>query len=179
MDELLKIDKTFNEGMFITKANNIFIMLHHSVMMDDLNRVKHFLSDEVFQIYEKKQAKLNQDNVRQMYDELNVKSTMIKGVNIRENYAIIKVDIVSRYMDYLVDKDTNKFISGYNDHRIEKLNHLEFTKYLNKNYSGIDKKCPGCGANIDVNNSGKCSYCGTIFNAKDYDWILTSIKVED
>lgn len=44
MNELLNIDKTFNEAMFITKVNNIFIMLHSAIMMDDLNRVRHFIS---------------------------------------------------------------------------------------------------------------------------------------
>ena len=38
------------------------------------------------------------------------------------------------------------------------------------------KKCPSCGANIDSNNTGICSYCGTSYNLEDYDWILTDIK---
>ena len=88
------------------------------------------------------------------------------------------VDIVSRYMDYLVKKDTGEYIRGYNNHRIEKINHLKLEKKLNTKMYDMDKKCPGCGANIDVNNNGKCIYCGTIFNAEDYDWILTSLEVE-
>ena len=179
MNELLKIDPTFNEGMFITKVNNIFVMLHTSIMTDNLERVKHFLSDEVYLKYEDILKDLNARNVRQMYDELNVKETHIKNIEINDDCVIIKVDITSRYMDYLVNKDSGKFISGYNDHRIEKINHLELTKKRNTSNYGMAKKCPGCGANIDVNNNGKCSYCGTIFNTEKYDWILTSIIVED
>lgn len=178
MSELLKIDPDFNEGMFITKVNNIFVLLHSSIMMDNLDRVKHFLSEDVYKIFEDKLKDLNLRNVRQMYDELNVKETHIKDINIQDNCVIINVDITSRYMDYIVDKDSGKFISGFNDHRIEKLNRLEFTKKLGTNSYGIDKKCPGCGANINVNNNGKCDYCGTIFDAKNYDWILTSIDIE-
>lgn len=178
MNELLKIDPTFNEGMFITKVNNIFVMLHSSIMMDNLERVKHFLSEDVYLKYEDILKDLNSHNVRQMYDELNVKNTYIKDIEINDECVIIKVDITSRYMDYLIDKTTGKFISGFNDHRIEKTNHLELTKKRNASNYGIDKKCPGCGANIDVNNSGKCAYCGSIFNTENYDWILTSIIVE-
>ena len=178
MNELLKIDPTFNEGMFITKVNNIFVMLHSSIMMDNLERVKHFLSEEVYEEYKNILNDLNKRNVRQMYDELNVKETHLKNIAILDNCVILKVDIISRYMDYLVDKTSGKFISGYNDHRIEKINHLEFTKKINASNYGIDKKCPGCGANIDINNNGKCAYCGSIFNTEKYDWILTSIKVE-
>lgn len=178
MNDLLKIDPTFNEGMFITKVNNIFVMLHSSVMMDNLERVKHFLSEDVYQKYDDILKDLNSRNVRQMYDELNVRNTYIKDIEIKEDCVIIKVDITSRYMDYLIDKTTGKFISGYNDHRIEKVNHLELTKKFGTSSYKIDKKCPGCGANIDVNNNGKCAYCGSIFNTENYDWILTSIKVE-
>ena len=37
------------------------------------------------------------------------------------------------------------------------------------------KKCPGCGASISVNTSGKCEYCGTIFNLEDYDYVIVRI----
>ena len=176
MDELLKVDNGFNEGMFITKVNNIFVMLHSAIMMDDLNRVKHFISDNVEEKYEKILNDLNKKNVRQMYDEMNVKTTSIDNIIIEENKAVIEVTIVSRYMDYLVDKDSGEFVSGINNRRVEKINHLVFEKIIGNSYTKIAQKCPGCGANIDVNKSGKCAYCGTIFDAENYDWILTSIE---
>ena len=37
VNELIKIDKTFNEVMFKTKVDNIFIMLQSSIMTDNLN----------------------------------------------------------------------------------------------------------------------------------------------
>ena len=45
--DIRSIDKDFNEAMFITKVNNIFIMLYTSIMMDDLDRVRHFISDNL------------------------------------------------------------------------------------------------------------------------------------
>ncbi len=179
MKELLEIDPTFNEGMFITKVNNIFVMLHTSIMMGSLDRVRHFLSDDVADKYEKIINDLNKRQVRRMFDELNVKETHLKDININDDCVIINVDITSRYMDYVVDINTGEFISGFNDHRIEKLNHLTFSKKKGAKTYKIDKKCEGCGANIDVNKDGKCEYCGRIFNAESYDWILTSIDVED
>ncbi len=41
---------------------------------------------------------------------------------------------------------------------------------------GMSRKCPGCGASIDANNSGVCPYCGTVYNTEDYDWVLTGIE---
>lgn len=176
MNELIAIDKSFNEGMFISKANNIFVMLHNAVMMDNLDQVRHFISEELEAKYEKIIDELDSKNECQMYDEFNVKNTFIRNVEIRDGYAYINVDIVSRYMDYIVNKDTGKFIRGINTHRVEKMNHLVFCKKIGATYIGNTIKCPYCGADIDVNASGKCSYCQRIFDAENHDWILISIE---
>ena len=43
---------------------------------------------------------------------------------------------------------------------------------------GTVNKCPGCGASIDVNASGICPYCGTVYNQEDKNWILSSMNLE-
>ena len=132
MKDLLEIDTSFNENMFITKVNHIFIMLYSAIMMDDMNRVRHFISTELERKYDKILNDLNSKNLRQMYDELNVKSTSIESVNITNDKIIINVSLIARYMDYLVNKETNKYVSGINDRRIEKRYHLVLEKTIGK-----------------------------------------------
>ena len=81
-------------------------------------------------------------------------------------------------MDYIVDKTTLKYISGINTRRIKKINYLTFEKLRNTKRIESVRKCPGCGVSISVNTNGKCIYCGTIFNQKDYDFILTNITIQ-
>ena len=176
IDKLLSIDKTFNEGMFITKVNNIFIMLYSAIMMDDLDRVRHFINGDLEIRFEQLLSNLKNRNERQMYDELNVKTTQIKDVIIDDDKAIIHVDVISRYMDYIVDKNTGEYKSGNNNSRTEKMNHLTLEKMISSNYLNSLRKCPTCGASIDINKSGKCEYCGSIFNTEKHDWILTNIE---
>lgn len=176
MNELIAIDKSFNEGMFISKVNNIFVMLHNAIMMDELDRVRHFISSDLETKYENIIKELNSKNEQQMYDEINVKNTFIRNVEIKDGYAYISVDIISRYMDYIVNKDTGKYIRGTNTHRVEKTNHLVLCKKINVSYTGNTIKCPYCGADIDVNANGKCSYCQKIFDAENHDWVLISIE---
>ncbi len=176
MDELLKVDKTFNESMFITKVNNIFVMLKSCVMTRNLDRVRHFISLELEKEYDEIINRLKEENEINMYDELNVKDTKIKNIEITEEKIIITVNLTSRYMDYIIDANTKEYISGVNDHRIEKENTLVFEKIINAKNYGLIKKCPTCGASINLNKSGKCPYCRNIFDAENYDYILTSIK---
>ena len=179
MKELLEIDKTFNESMFITKVNNIFVMLKSCVMKRNLDRARHFLSLEVENKYDEIIKRLINENKINMFDELNVKESSIENIEITSDKIIIKVKLVSRYMDYIIDSNTKKYISGINDHRIEKVNSLTFEKIINAKNYGLIKKCPTCGASIDLNKDGRCPFCKNIFDAENYDYILTDIKEGD
>lgn len=176
MEELMKYDTEFSESKFFTKVDNIFVMLHVALMTKNLERVKHFISDDIFNEYENILKNLNEKNYTQMYDELNVKSTEIINASVTDDKFIINVKLVSRYMDYIIDSTNKKFISGNNESRVEKVNYLTFEKIRNHKTQGAVRKCPGCGASMDVNNTGKCEYCGTIYNNEDYDYILVSLK---
>ena len=174
--DLLKIDPEFTESMFKTKADNTFVMLFTGVMMKNLDNSKHMLSDKVFNKYNDYINELIKNDETQMYDMLNVAETEIKNIEITDEKIIITVSLLSKAYDYVMDRD-GKIIKGQDERREAKRNILTFTKKINfKNHKDV-RKCPGCGASIDINYSGKCAYCDTIYNAKDYDYILDDIEV--
>lgn len=175
MNELMNLDPTFTESGFKGKADNIFVMLHTSLMTDDMKRVNHFISDNVYNKYVDILNKLNLNNERQMFDELNIKSTDIIDVDIKDNKYIIKVKIISRYLDYVVDKTTMKFKRGNNISRKELEHVLTFEKRRSAGIQGTVRFCPNCGHPMDVNRSGYCEFCHSIYNQEDYDWVLTDI----
>ena len=176
MDEILKYDPEFTESKFKTYVDNVFIKLHMAVVTKNLEDIKHFVSEEIYNKYQKIVENLNKKHLIQMYDEINVAQTDILNYKVTDTYMIIEVNLISRYLDYLMDEDGN-YISGDTDVRSEKSNHLIFTKKINYKETQTVRKCPGCGASIDVNASGKCDYCGTIYNLEEKDWVLTSIEI--
>lgn len=176
IDDLVREDSTFTESSFISKVDNLFIMLYSGIMLGSLERIKHKLSNNLINYYQGLINDLNSRNERQMFDELNVKSTSIMGIYKNSEKYSIEVMLVSRYMDYIVDKNTNKILRGNNSYRVEKNNYLVFTKRLNAKVEGVTRKCPGCNANIDSNNTGKCPYCGTFYDTANYDWILEEVR---
>lgn len=167
----------FNEAMFKTKVDNIFVKLYTSIMKQDLSDVSHFIEDNLQKELTEKINNLKKQNKRQIYDEINVKNTGVISRNIKDNKEVVKVEIVSRYMDYIIDIESGDIQSGDNTKRIEKRNILTFEKRLNTKDITLVRKCPGCGSSISVNTTGKCQYCGSIFNQEDYDYILTSLTV--
>ncbi len=178
VEELQKLDETFSTSMFKTKVDNVFVMLMTSIMMKDMLKVRHFLSDEVYNKYVTYVDNLIKNNQIQMYEQLNVTSTEIEDINILEDQFIIRVIIVSKAIDYIMSSE-GKIVAGQDESRIMKNNYLTFTKKRVVKKEHDAKKCPGCGANINANYDGKCAYCGRTYNAVDYDWILTDIRTVD
>ena len=78
-------DKTFSESTFKSKIDNMFVMLHTAVMLEDLPRADHYIGDNVYKKYDAKIRELKNSNLRQMYEELNVKSTTILSSEINED----------------------------------------------------------------------------------------------
>lgn len=165
----------FNEAMFKTKVDNIFVKVYTSIMKGDLSTVSHFIGDSLEKTLQEKINNLKEQNQRQIYDELNVKDTQIINRIIKEDKELVEVKLISRYMDYIIDIDTGDLVSGDDSRRVEKVNILTFEKKINTKEIGIVRKCLGCGASISVNTSGKCAYCDRIYDQEKYDYVLVSM----
>ncbi len=176
MDELLKYDNTFSKELFISKVNNIYVMLCMSIMGNDLKRVDHFISDDVYKKLEEKINSLNEKKLIQMYGELNVANTNIVNIEELEDRFRITVSLTSKYLDYRIDKNSKKIIDGDTEARYIYHNTLVFEKKKNSKELKEVRRCPNCGASMDLNNTGVCQYCNNVFSQDDYDWILVDIK---
>lgn len=69
----------------------------------------------------------------------------------------------------------NLFV-GNRDVRTERRVRLIFSKIKNAKVLGAARCCDACGANMDLNRSGVCEYCGTVYELKEYDWVLKEIR---
>lgn len=175
IEKILREDKDFSEAKFKAKADNIFIQVYTAVMKKDLTRVKHFLSEELYKKLEQKIKLLDDAGLIQVYGELNVSDTeIVRIVENDVNYEI-EVRLLTKYLDYKLDKQTRNMVSGNDEVRIIKNMRLVFSKRKNAKTLGIARKCPGCGANMDIAMNGRCEYCGTIFKLEEYDWVLIDI----
>lgn len=177
IQELEKLDNTFNQAMFITKVNNIFVKFFTAIMSDKLAEVDHFIGDDVYSYGESIIAPLRGKGYRKMYDELNVKESRINSVDVIDNNFVVKVYLEARYMDYVLDLNSGNVVSGNDSSRVQVNYILTFTKQMSATNQGIAKKCQACGAPMDVNNSGKCDYCGSIYKQEAHDWVLTELSI--
>ena len=176
IDIIVREDDDFTDAKFKTKVDNMYIQIFTAIMKQDLMRIKHFVSEELFEKLENKVKKLQEANLIQIYGELNVTNTKILKIIEYEDKFEIQVDLYTKYLDYKIDKNTKKLVSGDCETRVEEHKKITLTKIKNAKDLGVARKCDSCGANIDINFNGKCQFCGSIFNLQKYDWIIRDIS---
>lgn len=177
LENLVKHDGDFSESKFKSKVENEFIQIMLSMVSRKTLAVKHFVNDET---YNKIVNKVREDvrNKRiQIYDELNVAGVELRNIEELDDRFKIDVLVHSKALNYYLDLGTRKYLSGNNTSRTDKDYSLVFEKIKDNKALGAARKCPGCGANLDINKTGVCSYCGTVIKLENYDWVITYMNV--
>ncbi len=174
IEEIKKYDKNFNEDLFLSNTDHIFIMILDAIMDKNITNVKHYITENVFTSLNNLVTTYINNNKTRLFDEMNIKSTKIINYNIDNNMINIEVLLTSRYMDYFIDEN-GKYIEGINDHRIEKNYHIILSKNINAEKLKEARTCQNCGATLDINASGICPFCKKIIDLKNKEYIISKI----
>ncbi len=176
INEIIKYDTNFDESIFLTRIDHVFIMILDAIMERDMSSVSHYLSDDVLNKFTSLVNEYLNDGKIRLFDEMNIKESNIESVNVSEDKINITCRIVTRYMDYFINEDGD-YISGINDHRVENTHYVVFSKRLDASELKAARRCPNCGHTLDINASGICPYCNGVFNMEKYDYIVTSMDL--
>ena len=174
--EILKYDSSFDESVFLTRIDHIYIMVLSAIMANDMSSVSHYLNEDILSKFENLVNEYKKQGKKRLFDEMNIKESYIKNVDIDDNKINVTCDIVTRYMDYFVDEN-GKYLSGINNKRIELTHRVVFSKLLNAEKLKSARRCPNCGNTININESGVCPYCNSVFNMEKYDYIVTKMEL--
>ena len=69
ISKIISEDNSFNEATFKSYVDNMYVKIYSAIMYDELDTVKHFMTEELYQNYKQQIEHLNSKNLRQMYDE--------------------------------------------------------------------------------------------------------------
>lgn len=177
LENLLKQDTEYSESKFKSKVENTFVQIKLSMVTGRTEKIRHFVNDETYgKIIQKVNTDI-QNNRIQMYDELNVADIQIVNIRELEDYFEINVRVHSKALEYYINRETKKFINGDTNDRTERYVNMTYRKRKDAKIFKVSRKCPNCGANIDVNASGFCVYCRSTFDLEKYDWIITYMDI--
>ncbi len=173
LEELIEKDKSFNSSSFLSKANNMIKKTYNAVTLNQLETIKHFLSNEVFDYFQKEYEDAIKRDLHLVYDEVNV-SCDIERILEEEEYYVIEVLAIIKYMKYYMSKD-NQVVDGTNNNRLTTTKKVVFKK-KKQGKENLYHRCVGCGFTLDVHNSGKCPHCGRVYDLDQFDYVIVSMK---
>lgn len=181
MEELKGRDPDFSEDLFISRINNMFVQLQEAWQAKDWKKVRPFESDELFNTHARQLQEFIDSNTTNVVDDIAILRTDISDYH--DNGATESLDVYMRvrYKDYIIDDNTKKVIEG--DPNLEIFMEYELAMSRKKGVatrleqSTVVSTCPNCGANVSINASGECEYCGSVVSNGDFDWVLTRLDV--
>lgn len=180
LENYMKVNPSFNAENFKVKVKTAFIGIQDSWMRKDMGKVRKYISDGMYQrlnIQFKMMNILDQTNT---IDKLLVKNVYIDKIEYDGNYEIIHTAIHASIVDKFVSKKYPQLNSGGAEDFVEYWTFIKKKGIQEKNLFNT-QNCPNCGAELPKNagDVSQCSFCKTITNLGDYDWILCEITQAD
>lgn len=173
-------DPGFNESKFIGDVSNLYIRFQDAWTARDLTDIRPHLTEELFAKSDRQIKGYIQRGQTNHVERVSVLSAKIVGCTKDAKNDIVTVEILSRINDYITDDKTGNIIRGDKNKELFMTYRWTFIRTLGKltreDELVDDKKCPNCGAPIDLNRSAVCEYCGSVVTSSEYDWVVSDIQ---
>ncbi len=180
VDSYLTKDPDFSPSEFREKLSNLYVRFQNEWQRKDISSLRPYLTDAMFA-----QMDRQLDNYRRSCQTNYVERIAVLGVDLlgwkEENgYDVMVARLNTRIVDYVKDDRTGRIIRGSNTR--EKFMTYEWSLIrtagvMTRHSSGTTSQtCPYCGANVDINQSAVCEYCGSVLHTDTFDWAVSNIK---
>ena len=91
----------------------------------------------------------------------------------------ITARVFAHAIDQTVTRGTGQWIAGSDEPR----HYTEYWTFIRaadrKGPICVDRRCPGCGAELHVTMAGNCTHCGVKLTAGAIDWVLSKIEQDE
>lgn len=174
IDELAYQDKDFNRELFISKANNMVKRIYTAITLNELEKVDHFISDEVYNKFINQIKNANSRNCHIIYEEINV-NTKITDIDKEMDTYKIYTDIEVKCLRYFKSRENDSIVGGNLNSRITLNNKVVFKKKINNN-DLVTNRCRGCGTTYNINYSGICPICGRVYDLEEIDYYIDKFE---
>ena len=174
-------DPNFSEAAMLSKVEHLFISSQVAYANQDYEPMRPFFSNALFEQHVK------QINDKKARGERNVVSEMAVLQSKLENFS---EDGHNEYLDVWLRVKYKSYIGRIDNPEVvvsgskTKTFFLDFRWQFTRSAGGQTNaetdavktgNCPNCGAPINLNQSGKCEYCGSVISTTEYDWVLSKI----
>jgi uncharacterized tellurite resistance protein B-like protein len=178
LERLRAGDAQFDEAGFCTRTEHAMLKLQKAWGAQDLTPVRPFVSDGIYERFSLQIAEQRDFNYRNQTDNVVIRDVRLVQVAGDTYFDLLSVAIRAQADDYRVALDTGKRLreGSTSEEFIEYWTFLRRHGVQTGGQPGlIEGHCPNCGADIELNQSAKCSSCSSLVRSGNYDWVLVEI----
>lgn len=176
---LKRDDPTFDENAFLARVEAAFRKAQSAWCAQDLEPLRPFVSDGVFERFALQIAEQRAAGWRQGMDGLVVERPIVQSFEAGRRFDTLTLRIGFTADIHRLDLASGQRISGSElprDHFEECWTFVRRRGAKTKNAAGlIEGQCPNCGAPLSINQSAKCASCQALVRSGEFDWVLTEI----
>lgn len=179
INEMHEIDPLFSESKFLEWANAVFIQLQQAYNKQNLSKAANYCTIHLLDVYNEMLAKNKIYNKREIREQIKIEHSIVKGVNISEEFETIYLKVTTYMYRYFKDIKTGITVDGVDKFDTKKEFNVSFVRK-----AGIGTKpeedistlhCPSCGA--PENASNECEFCGTRYEMPKTDWLIDKAEI--
>ena len=176
-----KLDPGFSPEAFREQLSNRYVQFQNAWQAKDLSPLRPYLTDA---LYAQMDRQL-ENNYRRTRQTNRVERIAVLGVTLtgwstdgREDRIVARLR--TRIVDYVTDDGTGQIVRG--SATAEKFMEYEWTLtrasgVVTGQTDGLTvHNCPNCGATLNINQTARCEFCGSIVTVKAHEWAVSNIK---
>ncbi len=180
LTKLKELDPKFDEQKFKTHSKKVFMAAQDGWTNRDQAVCRPFMAEEIYQSHQMQIDNMKKNKTINVLENIVVGSSEIVRIDLGDDYHKIAMRVRASMKDYKVKEDKPEVLIEGSKQQTPPF--TEFWIFIRKSNlktkikDGIfDRKCPNCGASIDIDVAGTCKYCNANVVNGDYDWVLSEI----
>jgi len=172
-------DPAFESDAFLKRVASGFDALQTAWQARDLDAARGFMSPGLYYAWSAQVDQLKEQHRKNVLEGLRIDGISPVGVVHGAVFDDVMVRIDATCADYEIDETTGRIAFG--DKRPESwTEYWTFQRGVGVATTGkagtLEKQCPNCGAPLNVNAVGECTYCKAAVTSGKFDWVLSRIE---
>jgi hypothetical protein len=173
-------DPAFQWDGFAARANHIFTTFQHAWSNRDLSSMRPYLSDALFATQGYWVTEYLRQRLRNVSENARIGKMELARASEDAFFDTVTIRLFASSLDYTLSDANQQIVSGS---RSNPRNYSEYWTFIRsraaKGPSRVDPNCPRCGAPLNVNMGGNCTYCQAKVTSGDFDWVLSRIEQDE
>lgn len=166
LKKILAVDSNFSKADFYAWVKHLYSIILESLDKKNYNMLRRFESDYLYNRHVSLFEDIKASGAK-------ISNYAVKGVLLKDFKIEGDKDILIVALSASINKE-NIYDDSYQSYI------LTFARKHGVKTSGTllekETNCPNCGAILDLNSEGICSYCHTLISNGDFGWILIDMK---